>query len=223
VLRKLVDALNDGVMLADGDGAIVLANRRLAEIFGYQRADLLGRPVEPLLPVELRSAHRGQRAAYGRAPGSRPMGAGARLVGLRRDGATFPAEISLSPVATATQHLALAVVRDVTDMQRLEDLADLARAAVAAEQAHHEQQLLDRITGSLYEVGLSLQAAAELPHELASERIAGALRLLDDTIREIRDTAFSLRSVSANAQREVDVRPAVWPCPPPRIRSGRRR
>ena len=60
-------------------------------------------------------------------------------------------------MATATQHLALAVVTDVADMQRLEDLADLARAAVAAEQAHHEQQLLDRITGSLYEVGLSLQ------------------------------------------------------------------
>ncbi len=102
VTGKLVDALQDGVALTDGGGTLVLANLRLEEMFGYPHAELTGRPVETLIPAGLQAAHRGHRAAYAQAPRAQPMGAGARLVALRKDGTTFPAEISLSPVATAT-------------------------------------------------------------------------------------------------------------------------
>ena len=91
---------------------LTLVNRRLAEMFGYEHAELIGRPVESLIPVGLRAAHRSHRAAYAQAPEARPMGAGARLVGLRKDGATFPVEISLSPVRATARQLTLAVVRD---------------------------------------------------------------------------------------------------------------
>ncbi len=188
VLWQLIDALGDGLALTAEGGQIVLVNRRCAEMFGYQRTELVGRPVEMLVPADLRAAHQEYRAAYTRAPQARPMGDRARLVGLRKDGATLPVEISLTPVPTATGHFVLAVIRDATEARRREDLADLARAA-AAEHTGRDQELLDRVTQSLFRVGLSLQAAADLPSELARERITDALRELDDTIRDVRDYA----------------------------------
>jgi PAS domain S-box-containing protein len=118
VLRNLLDALEDGIVLADDDGVLALVNRRLEHMFGYERGELAGQPVEALIPADLHIAHRSHRAAYARAPQARPMGAGTRLVGLRKDGATFPVEVSLSPVPTATGHLTLAVVRDLTQTRQ---------------------------------------------------------------------------------------------------------
>ena len=97
-LWSLVDALQDGVALADGDGALALASRRLEEMFGYEHGELLGQAVERLIPADLQAAHRSHRATYAKAPRTRPMAD--RLVGLRKDATTFPVEISLSPVTT---------------------------------------------------------------------------------------------------------------------------
>ena len=187
VVWKLIDAFQDGVALTDSGGAIVLANTRLEQMFGYQHAELLGQPVELLLPVDLEAAHR----SHAPAPRARVRDAGARLVGLRKDGTTFPAEISLSPVTTAAGLFALTVIRDVTETRRAGELADLAAAAVAAEPAHRGRELLDTAITSLSHVGLSLQAAIDLPAELIRQRITEALGHLDDTIREIRTTAFT--------------------------------
>ena len=194
VLWNLVYALADGVVLADDDGVLVLVNRRLEEMFGYQHGELTGRRVESLMPADLRAAHVGYRAGYAQERRARRMAARARLVGLRKDGATFPVEISLSPVPTRTGHFTLAVVRDAAETQQRQDLADLARAVVAAEQEHRNTELLDRIVNSLLHVGLSLQAATDLPHDLARQRITDAVQRLDDTIHEIRDHIFAARN-----------------------------
>ena len=114
VVWELLDALPDGLALAGGDGAVALTNRRLEEMFGYSRAELLGRPVESLIPAALRVAYRSYLASCAQAPGTRPIRAGARLVGLRKDGTTFPVEISHSPVTTMIGHFALTVIRDTT-------------------------------------------------------------------------------------------------------------
>ena len=189
VLRQLVDALDDGVVLADGDGTIVLANRRLAAMFGYQPGELAGQLVEALIPAGLRDAHRRQRAAYADKPVARPMADRARLVGVRKDGSTVPATITLAPVPTVGEHLVLAVVRDATQAQQRDDLAVLLSAAAALE-VEHGRELLDRVVGSLFHAGLALEAAAGLPADVARERISEALRRLDDTIHEIRDHVF---------------------------------
>lgn len=162
-------------------------------MFGYAH-ELIGRPVESLMLVELRSAHHGHRDAYAQAPAARPMGAGLRLVGMRKDGSTFPIGISLSPVTTATGTFTLAVIRDVTEARRLAERAALAQSVVAGKRAHKDRELLDTITTSLFHVGLSLQAAADLPDGPASEGVAEALRHLDDMIRQLSAIAFTTRA-----------------------------
>jgi anti-anti-sigma factor len=189
-LWQLIDALGDGLALTGEDGKIALVNRRCAEMFGYRRDELIGLPVDTLVPAEVRAAHQDYRTRYGRAPQDRPMGERARLAGLRKDGATLPVEISLSLVPTATEDYVLAVIRDATEARRRDDLADLARGA-AAGQSHLAVDLLDRVADRLFQVGLSLQAAAGLPGDVARERLAAALDELDEAIHEIRDYTFT--------------------------------
>jgi len=193
VLGRLIDALADGVALADDDGTLALVNRRAEEMFGHEHGELAGQLVEVLIPADLRAAHAAHRAGYARAPRTRAMGEGMRLVGLRKDGTTFPVQVSLSPVPTATGHLTLAVIRDATGARQGGDLMDIARAAVAPQQAYRSQEVLDRIVDSLFDVGLSLQAAIDLPSNEARQHVTQALQQLDDAIREIRDYAFAAR------------------------------
>jgi anti-anti-sigma factor len=190
VLWQLLDALGDGLALTGEDGRIALVNRRCAEMFGYRREEMTGLPVDELVPAEVRAAHPGDRAGYYRAPQARPMADRARLAAQRKDGATFPVEISLSPVPTATEHYVLAVIRDSTEARQRDDLADLARG-VAADQPRLARELLDRVVQHLFQVGLSLQAAADLPGKTARERLGEAMDQLDEVIHEIRDYAFT--------------------------------
>jgi len=193
VLRQLIDTLDDGILLADDDGKIVLASRRLAAMFGYPDGDLTGQPVEVLVPADLRRVHRQDRAAYAREPVSRPMAGRTRLVGVRKDGATVPVTITLSPVPTASSHFVLAVVRDATRAPRPDDLLSLVRAA-ASDHNKYSEVLLDRVVSSLFHVGVSLQAAIGQPAEVARVRITDALQRLDEVIHEIRDHVFRGRS-----------------------------
>jgi anti-anti-sigma factor len=189
VLRQVLDALADGIVLADEDGQILLANRRAAAMFGYPPGELAGQPVESLVPAGLRDAHRLHRAAYAVRPVSRPMADRARLAGRRKNGTTIPVTITLNPVPTASGHFVLAVVRDATHERWQDDFTGLVRAALA-HQAQQAGELLDRVVGSLFHVGLSLDGAADQPAELARERIGEALQRLDDIIHEIRDHVF---------------------------------
>lgn len=110
----MLDAVLDAVLLVDVDGRIVFANRACERLFGYPLAELLGRPVEMLVPPAVGARHAALRQAYAAAPVPRAMGAGLDLVGVRRDGSTFPADVSLGSLEVSGSPLITAVVRDLT-------------------------------------------------------------------------------------------------------------
>jgi protein-histidine pros-kinase len=118
--HELLEAAPDAMLVADQDGRILLVNSHVEELFGYSRDELLGRPVEDLVPERLRAEHPRHRQDYARDPRRRPMGAGVSLFALRKDGREFPAEISLRPLRDEAGLLTIAAIRDVTPWRRAE-------------------------------------------------------------------------------------------------------
>jgi PAS domain S-box-containing protein len=120
--RGLLEAVPDAMVCVRADGRIALVNAQTERLFGYQRDELVGQPVEMLVPDVLQDAHRGRRAGYEADRQPRPMGAISQLAGRRRDGSTFPADISLSTIGTDEGLLIAAAVRDMTEHQQVKDL-----------------------------------------------------------------------------------------------------
>jgi PAS domain S-box-containing protein len=114
------------MVCVDSCGRIVLVNAQAERLFGYPREELAGQPVEILVPDALKAGHPGLRAGYAADPQRRPMGVGLELSGRRRDGTTFPAEISLSALGAGQDTLVSAAIRDATAQQR-QTLDDLRR------------------------------------------------------------------------------------------------
>ncbi len=118
--RALLEAAPDAIVKVDQTGRIVLMNRATEVLFGYTREELIGQPVEVLVPLAARGPHIGQRTGYWKQPASRPMGRGLTLSALRKDGMEFPVEISLSPVVAGGETRVVAIIRDVTERRRIE-------------------------------------------------------------------------------------------------------
>jgi PAS domain S-box-containing protein len=120
-LQTFLDAAPDAFVVVDTTGNIVLANGLTEDMFGYSREDLIGQPIEILVPERFRTRHVEYRANYFREPRTRPMGAGMSLVGLKRDGTEFSVEISLSPMQTDETLIVLAAVRDISRRHAVEE------------------------------------------------------------------------------------------------------
>ena len=143
--QGLLESAPDAIVITSGDGLIRLVNRQTEQLFGYPREDLLGQPVEMLVPERSRRGHVAQRSGYARQPRTRPMGAGLELYGQRRDGSMVPVEISLSPMETEDGLLIISVIRDVTERRRsdehLREVATvLARQSVELVRSNEELQ-----------------------------------------------------------------------------------
>jgi PAS domain S-box-containing protein len=137
--QQTIESAPDATVVADPTGRIQLVNRQTEELFGYARAELLGQPVERLIPARFHRAHRRHRAAYAAAPRTRPMGASLALFGRRRDGSEFPVEVILSPLGDPDSSI-IASIRDVSEVQRVH------AARREAEQANQELRRLQALT-----------------------------------------------------------------------------
>ena len=117
----IIDTAAIGILIINGHGSIVTANNLVAEMFGYQKQELLDQNVEILIPEELRERHGQHLSAYFKNPRPRPMGLGITLTGRKQDGKQFPVEISLSAIQSEDTHLSVAFIADLSKRKEAED------------------------------------------------------------------------------------------------------
>ena len=118
--RGLLESAPDAMVIASEHGQIALVNEQAEDMFGYSRQEMIGQPVEMLVPEGLRARHAAHRSEFVVEPHARPMGAGLDLVARRKDGSEFPVEISLSPMRTEEELLVSSAIRDVSERKRVE-------------------------------------------------------------------------------------------------------
>ncbi len=147
--KRLLNAAPDPTVIVDHSGTIVFANNRTEEVFGYAADELIGQPVECLMPMRFRDSHPAHRRSFSDAARSRPMGAGLKLYGLHKDGHEFPVEVSLSPLWTPDGMLISSAIRDVSAQRETEIAlaeADRAKSRFLAAASHDLRQPLQALT-----------------------------------------------------------------------------
>lgn len=204
VLRQALEEGPDGLLIADTAGIIRFVNHALCQMTRYQPIDLLGRPVEVLVPDRIRLHHQELRRGYTDAPRSRPMGRGVALTATRSDGSEFAVEISLSPVADSHGQFTIASIRDITERveeaERLRSTQEML--TLSSERERIARDLHDTVLQRLFGLGLEIQALAM--KEASGQdtdanggggnasRLDHAVDEIDLIIKEIRTSVFTL-------------------------------
>ena len=186
--RQIFEASPDAILQVDRDGHIVLANTLAVDMFRCSVDQLLGKPVEELVPGRFRGRHRDYREHYQAKPAMRPMGSGLDLWARRADGTEFPVDITLSPLDTKDGVQVLCVIRDITDGKRAEEA--LRRQAQLIE-ASHDAIIVRDLDGRILQWNAGAQetygwtageARGQVTHQLFQTVFPESLHALDEVM-----------------------------------------
>ena len=210
-----LEAAPDAMIAVNKDGKIIFANRQAVALFGYTKDELLGQPIELLIPGRLRHSHPRRLSDYFVAPRIRAIGAGLSLVASDRNGAEFPIEVSLSPVEILGKTLVVAAVRDITTRKQLEETLEATRARMVA--ASRLSALGEMAGGIAHEINNPVAVIHALASDLVeqedasrseiveggqlivqyADRVANIVRSLRHVIRDGARDSFDEASVSS--------------------------
>jgi len=190
--RLVVEAAPNAMIMVNAEGRITLVNTQAEAVFGYAREELIGHPIEMLVPERFRSNNMGDRRCYFCDPRARPMGAGRELFGRRKDGSEVPIEIGVNPIHTSEGLFVLASIIDISERKR----AELEAARQRSQMAH-----LSRVT-TLGELSGSLAHELNLPLSAILFNAQAAQRLLahgDADLAEVREILGEIVSEDKHA------------------------
>jgi PAS domain S-box-containing protein len=176
--RQVVESAPNAMVMINRAGMIEMVNTQAERVFGYDRTEMLGRPVEMLVPERFRPNHPGLRGAFFGRPQSRPMGAGRDLFALRKDGSEFPVEIGLNPIETDEGTMVLSAIVDISDRKHREEgiQASLREKDILLGEIHHRVKNNLQIVHSL----LDLQST-----NITDEHVLGMLRESQNRVRSM--------------------------------------
>ena len=214
LFRGLLEAAPDGMVIVDDGGLITLVNAQVESMFGYDRQELVGRPVEVLVPERFGSMHQHFRRRYAEEPGARPMGLAGDLFARRKDGSEFPVEISLAPLQTDDGVLVSAAVRDITERRALAKAADSAKNEFFATVSHELRTPLTSLIGYGEMLG-ELEDLSVRGRQFLSVMMRNAereRRLVNDllTLVQIGDRGLAIRAMELDIATVVQESVQAW-------------
>ncbi len=204
MLRGIFEYAPDTMVVVDESGCIGRVNAQVERMFGYNREELLGKPVEILIPRRFQRRHVKHRAEYAAENHPRPMGAGLKLFGRRKDGSEFPVEIMLSPVTNDPANPVVAVIRDITRRQQNEEalreyaerMKVLSRRLIEVQESERRSialELHDQIGQILTGLKLKLEMLARLPAAEVPKSLDEANALVNQLLTRTRKLSLDLR------------------------------
>ena len=195
IFRGLLESAPDAMVIVDAKGNIALVNGQTERLFGYQREEMVGKPMELLMPERFRGRHVSERMNYVKEPRARAMGSGLELFGRRKEGSEFPVEISLCPLRTDAGMLISSAIRDISDRKRVQ--LELARARDEALEGSRLKSVF--VANMSHELRTPLNGIIGFSQLLYAGHIAPGSAEYKQSLADILSSARHLLSVINNA------------------------